>query len=710
MRIEPRQRRGAPACWRSSAWRRPKPSGEAPLRLAGRRATSEVAAPATRATTRSMREPGGALRPARRSTPRRPASGSSYLDGSTRATSTRYLQLGAHYLAQGEAEARRRRAEEGARDRARLVRAPTRAWARSTRGRHRPTQADPALPQGARARAAATCACALKLGDVLLPRAAARRRRWRRPTPCWRSIPTNRFALELKGRALRDLRRFDEAHGRGRPARWPRDPDDLRRAFLKVTVAEARRDFAGAAARARAAPARGRAPARTPSSGPATTASSSSTWASPTSSSTAIAEAADAFGAGARRGRRGRGGAARRSTWRRWCWPRTSTAALTEVRDGRTRFPDDARPGRRWRPTSCASRGKLDAGALARGRAAREVAAATWTSLVRGGRVLPARPSASPTRRRSLRQARARCEPQGPARALPARARCWSGRSATTTRRRSSARRSRVEPDSAPVLNYLGYMNADRGVRVAEALTLIERAVALDPENGAYLDSLGWALFRLDRARPRRRSSCAARSPRAAPTPSCSTTWATSCAAAATCARRSTTGAARSRARTTTRSWTAPRVERKIREAQAGLDDRRARPAAVGGPTPLAVRSRRRWRWRPLAAPALRRLRRRPPDVAARAAAARSYSGRLRVSLRGPQGRARAPRCCSPSARPDALRIEVPGPGGRAPDRGRARRPADRGVPGRARRRSRARATRRGLEALLGVALTPDAR
>jgi tetratricopeptide (TPR) repeat protein len=41
-------------------------------------------------------------------------------------------------------------------------------------------------------------------------------------------------------------------------------------------------------------------------------------------------------------------------------------------------------------------------------------------------------------------------------------------------------------------------MNADRGVRVDEALQLIEKAIALDPENGAYLDSLGWALYRLD--------------------------------------------------------------------------------------------------------------------------------------------------------------------------------------------------------------------
>jgi Flp pilus assembly protein TadD len=56
-----------------------------------------------------------------------------------------------------------------------------------------------------------------------------------------------------------------------------------------------------------------------------------------------------------------------------------------------------------------------------------------------------------------------------------------------------------LEPASAPILNYLGYMNADRNVRVAEAAEMIERALALDPGNGAYMDSMGWALFRLDR-------------------------------------------------------------------------------------------------------------------------------------------------------------------------------------------------------------------
>lgn len=54
------------------------------------------------------------------------------------------------------------------------------------------------------------------------------------------------------------------------------------------------------------------------------------------------------------------------------------------------------------------------------------------------------------------------------------------------------------DPDLANVLNYLGYMLADRGVRLQEALEYLVKAVDLDPYNGAYLDSLGWAYFRLD--------------------------------------------------------------------------------------------------------------------------------------------------------------------------------------------------------------------
>ncbi|HXJ18477.1 MAG TPA: tetratricopeptide repeat protein, partial [Candidatus Polarisedimenticolia bacterium] len=53
-----------------------------------------------------------------------------------------------------------------------------------------------------------------------------------------------------------------------------------------------------------------------------------------------------------------------------------------------------------------------------------------------------------------------------------------------------------LNPNNAPVLNYYGYMLADRGVRVDEAASLIQRAVKQDPQNGAYLDSLGWAYFK----------------------------------------------------------------------------------------------------------------------------------------------------------------------------------------------------------------------
>lgn len=55
------------------------------------------------------------------------------------------------------------------------------------------------------------------------------------------------------------------------------------------------------------------------------------------------------------------------------------------------------------------------------------------------------------------------------------------------------------DPDNAGALNYLGYMLADRNVRLEEANKLISRAVELDPGNGAYLDSLGWVYFRQNR-------------------------------------------------------------------------------------------------------------------------------------------------------------------------------------------------------------------
>jgi tetratricopeptide (TPR) repeat protein len=53
-----------------------------------------------------------------------------------------------------------------------------------------------------------------------------------------------------------------------------------------------------------------------------------------------------------------------------------------------------------------------------------------------------------------------------------------------------------TNPNNASVLNYYGYMLADRGIRLDEATSMIERAVKQEPNNGAYLDSLGWAYYK----------------------------------------------------------------------------------------------------------------------------------------------------------------------------------------------------------------------
>ena len=53
--------------------------------------------------------------------------------------------------------------------------------------------------------------------------------------------------------------------------------------------------------------------------------------------------------------------------------------------------------------------------------------------------------------------------------------------------------------DNAIALNNIGYMAADRGVHLEEAARLLRRALALAPEAGFILDSLGWCYFRQGR-------------------------------------------------------------------------------------------------------------------------------------------------------------------------------------------------------------------
>lgn len=53
-----------------------------------------------------------------------------------------------------------------------------------------------------------------------------------------------------------------------------------------------------------------------------------------------------------------------------------------------------------------------------------------------------------------------------------------------------------VNPKNAPVLNYYGYMLGDLDIRLGEAESLVQRALREEPQNGAYLDSIGWIYYK----------------------------------------------------------------------------------------------------------------------------------------------------------------------------------------------------------------------
>lgn len=86
----------------------------------------------------------------------------------------------------------------------------------------------------------------------------------------------------------------------------------------------------------------------------------------------------------------------------------------------------------------------------------------------------------------------------------PLQALFWLGAAYERTGRHAEAERRfrsflAEQPDSAPALNYLGYMWAELGQNLDEAVELVERAISLDPDNGAYIDSLGWAYYQMGR-------------------------------------------------------------------------------------------------------------------------------------------------------------------------------------------------------------------
>jgi tetratricopeptide (TPR) repeat protein len=53
-----------------------------------------------------------------------------------------------------------------------------------------------------------------------------------------------------------------------------------------------------------------------------------------------------------------------------------------------------------------------------------------------------------------------------------------------------------LAPDFAPLENYLGYLLAERGQKLDEAVAMLKKVVTFDPQNPAYLDSLAWAYYK----------------------------------------------------------------------------------------------------------------------------------------------------------------------------------------------------------------------
>ncbi|MGD9866956.1 MAG: tetratricopeptide repeat protein [Hyphomicrobiales bacterium] len=55
----------------------------------------------------------------------------------------------------------------------------------------------------------------------------------------------------------------------------------------------------------------------------------------------------------------------------------------------------------------------------------------------------------------------------------------------------------KLNPDEPLILNYLGYSWIDQGINIKEGLELVRKAVKLKPDDGYFVDSLGWAHYKL---------------------------------------------------------------------------------------------------------------------------------------------------------------------------------------------------------------------
>lgn len=59
-----------------------------------------------------------------------------------------------------------------------------------------------------------------------------------------------------------------------------------------------------------------------------------------------------------------------------------------------------------------------------------------------------------------------------------------------------------LDPENAFALNNLAYLFSERNIHVDEGLQLVDRALALEPDNSAFLDTKGWLLYRAGQLEP----------------------------------------------------------------------------------------------------------------------------------------------------------------------------------------------------------------
>ncbi|MFC1658481.1 tetratricopeptide repeat protein [Candidatus Omnitrophota bacterium] len=57
----------------------------------------------------------------------------------------------------------------------------------------------------------------------------------------------------------------------------------------------------------------------------------------------------------------------------------------------------------------------------------------------------------------------------------------------------------KINPEYPDALNSLGYLYAEESIRLKEAEEMIKKALSYEPDNGAYIDSLGWVFFKQGR-------------------------------------------------------------------------------------------------------------------------------------------------------------------------------------------------------------------